>query len=56
MGRAFMHENEINKIILDAAIEEHRTLLRLTGLKLGIVINFGEKRVVDGYHRVVNKL
>jgi len=126
-----MHENEISKIILDAAIEVHRTLggpgllesvyeealayelekrglkvvrqksvpiiykgrelgsplrldllvgdkviveckattqyneifevqtltyLRLTGLKLGIVINFGEKRIIDGYHRVVNKL
>ncbi|MBC8505811.1 MAG: GxxExxY protein [Anaerolineales bacterium] len=126
-----MHENEISKIILDAAIEVHRTLggpgllesvyeealafelekrgvkvvrqksvpviykgaelgsplrldlliaekviveckattqyneiyevqtltyLRLTGLKLGIVINFGEKLVVDGYHRVVNRL
>jgi len=32
------------------------TYLRLTGLKLGIVINFGEKRIVDGYHRVVNRL
>lgn len=126
-----MHENEISKIILDAAIEVHRTLggpgllesvyeealayelqyrglkiirqktipvvykgqtlatslrldllvndkviveckattqdndiykvqtltyLRLTELKLGLVINFGEKRVVDGFHRVVNRL
>lgn len=126
-----MHENEISKIILDAAIEVHRTLggpgllesvyeealaydlelrglkivrqktinldykghrlgtplrldlptndkviieckattqyneifesqtlayLRLTGLKLRIVINFGEKRIIDGYHRVVNGL
>ena len=126
-----MHENQISKIILDAAIEVHRTLggpgllesvyeealawelqqrglpverqrlipitykgqtlgtplrldllvsdkviveckatanynpifetqvltyLRLTGLKLGLVINFGEKLVKDGYHRVVNRL
>jgi len=126
-----MHENEISKIILDAAIEVHRTLggpgllegvyeealaweltsrgltverqkvvpivykghtlttplrldllvndkviveckattqyndifetqvltyLRLTDLRLGLVINFGEKRVIDGYHRVVNNL
>jgi len=126
-----MHENEISKIILDAAIEVHRTLggpgllesvyeealaweltsrgltverqkvvplvykghtlatplrldllvngqviveckattqyndifetqvltyLRLTDLRLGLVINFGEKRVIDGYHRVVNHL
>lgn len=32
------------------------TYLRLTGLKLGLVINFGEKLVKDGIHRVVNKL
>jgi len=32
------------------------TYLRLTGCKLGLVINFGAKRIVDGYHRVVNGL
>jgi GxxExxY protein len=32
------------------------TYLRLTDLKLGLVINFGEKRVKDGIHRVVNGL
>ena len=32
------------------------TYLRLTGLKLGIVINFGERLVKDGIHRVVNGL
>jgi GxxExxY protein len=32
------------------------TYLRLTGLKLVLVINFGEKLVKDGIHRVVNKL
>lgn len=32
------------------------TYLRLIGCKLGLVINFGAKRVVDGYHRVVNRL
>jgi GxxExxY protein len=32
------------------------TYLRLTGLKLGLVINFGEKLVKDSYHRVVNGL
>lgn len=32
------------------------THLRLTGLKLGLVINFGEKLVKDGIHRVVNGL
>lgn len=32
------------------------TYLRLTGLKLGIVINFGERLVKNGIHRVVNGL
>ena len=32
------------------------TYLRLTKLKLGIVINFGEKYVKNGIHRVVNGL
>ena len=32
------------------------TYLRLTGLKLGLVVNFGERLVKDGIHRVVNRL
>lgn len=32
------------------------TYLRLTGLKLGLVINFGEKYLKNGIHRVVNGL
>ncbi len=32
------------------------TYLRLMGLKLGLVINFGEKLVSAGIHRVVNQL
>ena len=32
------------------------TYLRLTGLKLGLVINFGERYVKNGIHRVVNEL
>lgn len=32
------------------------TYLRLTGLKLGLVVNFGERFVKDGVHRVVNGL
>jgi len=32
------------------------TYLRLTALKLGLVINFGERMVKDGIHRVVNGL
>jgi GxxExxY protein len=32
------------------------TYLRLMELKLGLVINFGERLVKDGVHRVVNRL
>ena|ERR1044071_6148914 len=32
------------------------TYLRLTGLKLGLIINFGEQFVKNGIHRVVNGL
>jgi len=32
------------------------TYLRLGGLKLGLVINFGERWVKDGIHRVLNGL
>ena len=32
------------------------TYLRLTKLKLGIVINFGQERIRDGYVRVANGL
>ena len=46
-----------------AAVQHHPifeaqtlTYLRLTGLKLGLVINFGERLLKDGVHRVVNGL
>lgn len=32
------------------------TYLRLMDLRLGIVVNFGERMVKDGFHRVVNGL
>jgi GxxExxY protein len=32
------------------------TYLRLTNLKLGLVINFGQGRLIDGWERVVNSL
>ncbi|GAB4190397.1 MAG: GxxExxY protein [Roseiflexaceae bacterium] len=32
------------------------TYLRITNLRLALVINFGEKLVRDGIHRVVNRL
>lgn len=32
------------------------TYLRLTGLKLGLLVNFGQSRLIDGFTRVVNNL
>jgi GxxExxY protein len=32
------------------------TYLRLTGLRLGLLINFGENLLKDGIHRIVNGL
>ena len=32
------------------------TYLKITGLHLGIVVNFGMRRIVDGWERVVNNL
>jgi GxxExxY protein len=32
------------------------TYLRLTGLKLGLLVNFNEKRLIDGVTRIVNGL
>ena len=32
------------------------TYLKITGLKLGVVVNFGKSRIVDGFERVVNGL
>ena len=48
-----------NKAVTDwnPVFEAQRlTYLRLTGLKLGLVINFGERFVRNGIHRVVNGL
>jgi len=51
-------------LIDNKATTEYNTLfeaqmlsyLRLTSVKLGLVINFGERYVKDGIHRVVNGL
>ncbi|GAB1418851.1 GxxExxY protein [Bacteroidales bacterium] len=32
------------------------TYLKITGLKLGLLVNFNEARIKDGLYRVVNKL
>ena len=54
-----------NKIIIEVKATEkvlavHKaqvlTYLRLTRLKLGIVANFGQSRLIDGWDKVVNDL
>ena len=54
-----------NKVIVECkAVEKNNnifasqvlTYLRITGLRLGIVINFGQKRIIDGWERVVNHM
>ena len=49
---------EVKATIAYNSIFEAQVLtdLRLISLKLGLVINFGEKYVRDGVHRVANKL
>jgi GxxExxY protein len=49
---------ECKAVVQYNAIFEAQTLtyLRLAGMKLGIVVNFGERLVKDGIHRVVNGL
>jgi len=54
-----------NKVIIEVKATEnvsavHKaqvlTYLRLTNLKLGLVINFGQRRLIDGWERGVNNL
>ena len=54
-----------DKVIVECkSVEEYNpihssqalTYLRLSGLRLALVINFGERVVKDGIHRVVNDL
>ena len=52
-----------SKVIIEVKATEqavHRaqvlTYLRLTGLKLGLLLNFGQKLLRDGIERVVNDL
>ena len=49
---------EIKAVVTYNTIFETQALtyLRLMNLKLALVINFGEKRVANGVHRVVNHL
>ena len=57
-----MDENEISSVILDAAIAVHNelggpgTYLHLLNCRLGIVINFGQDRIINGWQRVANHM
>jgi GxxExxY protein len=66
LGNPFRLDLKLNKLVLvdNKAVTQWNpvfeaqmlTYLRLTGLKLGLVINFGEQFVKHGIHRVVNGL
>ena len=49
---------EIKATELDHAIYQTQllTYLRLSGMKLGLILNFGKKQLKDGICRVVNEL
>jgi GxxExxY protein len=49
---------ECKAVVLHNPVFESQilTYLRMTGLKLGLVINFGQRLVKHGIHRVVNGL
>ena len=65
-----MNENQISYRIIGAALHIHKsvenllpvhhaqllTYLRLSGLKLGLLINFNNSKLNEGIHRVVNNL
>jgi hypothetical protein len=52
MSNPALTENEISRHIVECAIEVHRAL----GGPGLLVVNFGERVVKDGLHRVVNSL
>jgi len=49
-------ENKATTMHNDIFESQLLTYLRVSGLRLGLLVNFGEKRVADGVHRVVNGL
>ena len=62
-----MTENEISYKVIGAAIDIHKsigpvhyaqslTYLKLSGLKLGLLINFNSRTLKNSIHRVANKL
>ena len=51
-----MDENQIGTIIVDCAAHKKQllTYLKLTGLKLSYLLNFGEALMKDGITRIIN--
>ena len=42
--------------VADVHFKQVQTYLKLTGIKLGLLINFNESLLKDGYHRIAYKL
>ena len=42
--------------LADVHYKQVQTYLKLTGIKLGLLINFNENLLKDGYHRIVSGL
>lgn len=56
VDRKVIIEVKATETILAVHKAQVLTYLRLTNLKLGLVINFGQSRLIDGWERVVNNL
>ena len=53
-----MTENELAAIVVDVSLMIHKkqvlTYLKLTDLKLGLLLNFGSALMKDGIERIIN--
>lgn len=56
VDRKIIIEVKATETVLAVHKAQVLTYLRLTNLKLGLVINFGQGRLIDGWSRVVNDL
>ena len=60
LDRLVDHKVIIEVKAIETVLAVHKaqvlTYLRLTNLKLGLVINFGQERLIDGWSRVVDGL
>lgn len=56
VDRKVIIEVKATETVLSVHKAQVLTYLRLTNLKLGLVINFGQGRLIDGWSRVVNDL